>query len=138
MTGHSGDPEFEAERQRQMHRLRVWAGKQPVGPGNPVHVLVFHQAGTPPAVRLFALARWSFVKRLVHDAGKRDSRFPADGVADLGPDALMLAQTANKGEWNPGEMAVIGVAEGNRWLWWLPPTPIEPVPGSPGAAAQRN
>jgi hypothetical protein len=137
MTGKSGDPEFEAERRRQMHRLRMWAGSHPSGgPEDPIHVLAIHTGDAPAGVWLYVLARWSLCARMVQDCA--DAGTGGDAVRDLGPDALMLCQAANRGEFGVGEMLKIGVAKGNAWVAWYPPVPAEPVPGSPGATASRN
>jgi hypothetical protein len=136
VTGRSGDPEFEAERARQMHRLRMWAAHGPSGgPEDPIHVLRLRPHDSPPGVYLYVLARWSLCARYVRDAADAGL---GDEAADLGPDALMLCQAANNGEFGIGELLKIGVANALGWIAWYPPVPVEPVPGSPGAAAQRN
>jgi hypothetical protein len=106
----------------------------PSDTADPITVLRVHLAGQPPGQESFFMCRRSLATRLGADA----AGLSADQVDDLGPGALLLAQAANRGEWARGELVLIGVAEGSRWLRWLPPSPREPVPGSPGAAAQRN
>jgi hypothetical protein len=130
----TSDPDPEAHRREEMHRLRLWAGRQPSGsPADRIHVLRMRLHDSPPRVVTFALARWSLCARLVADAAGS-----GDEVDDLGEDALMLCQAANRGEFGVGELLIVGIARGGRWLEWNPPAPREPVPGSPGAAAASN
>ena len=78
----------------------------------------------------------SLADRLSADAAKGSD----DEVTNLGPEALLLTQAANRkrAEYGRGTMLLIGIAEGSKWVTWLPPAPVEPVPGSPGAIAARN
>jgi hypothetical protein len=132
----TGDPAEEAERRRQQHDLERWTASQPEQPGparpDPIHVLRVRLHDQPGA-ELYALARWSLIARL-----RRDAEGSGDQLDDLGPDALLLCQSANRGEWAPGELVRVGIAKGGKWLRWLPPAPVEPVPGSRQARAQRN
>ena len=96
-----------------------------------IHVVRVRQHGA----ELYALARRSLIARLVRDAAAAGG---ADEIADLGPDALMLCQAAQRGEFGKGELLIIGIAKNGKWLQWNPPAPMEPVPGSPGATAARN
>lgn len=130
------DPAEEAERRRQLHELERHAARQPEQPGqdrpDPITVLRvrFHDQ---PGVETYFLARWSLVARL-----RRDAEGSGDRLDDLGPDALLLAQAAQRGEWAAGELVRVGIAKGGKWLRWLPPAPVEPVPGSRQARARRN
>ena len=128
-------PEEKRYRREQLHRLERWAARQPQrGPDRPDPITVVRIVmAEKPRQQTYWLMRWSLAARLVRDA--EDS---ADQVDDLGPDALQLAQAAQRGDFAVGEMALVGVARGGRWVRWLPPAPVEPVPGSPGAAAARN
>lgn len=125
------------DRARQMHDLeRHIAGRPGTGPGrpDPIHV-VRTIAADQPHLAAFWLMRWSLAARLVRDAASSGT---GDQAADLGPRALMLAQAAQRGEFGIGEMLLVGVASGGKWVRWCPPAPVEPVPGSPGERAQRN
>lgn len=132
----TGDPADEAERLRQMHELERRTAHEPEQPGpdrpDPITVarISLHDQ---PGVDQYVMARWSLIARL-----RRDARGSGDQVTDLGPDALLLCQAAQRGHWETGEMLTVGFAAGGKWLRWLPPAPVEPVPGSPGARAQRN
>ena len=75
----------------------------------------------------------SRLRRLTRDAAGR-----GDTVQDLGRDAMLLCQAAQRGEWDPGVIFLVGAAHAGRWLAWKPAAPPEPVPGSPGAKAARN
>ncbi len=88
-----------------------------------------------PHLAAFFLTRRSLAARLIRDAAAGGS---GDQVTDLGPRALMCAQAAQRGEFRIGEMLLVGVAQGGRWLRWLPPVPVEPVPGSSTETASRN
>lgn len=125
------------DRARQMHDLERHAADQPgTGPGRPDPIHVIRTiAADQPHLAAYWLARWSLAARLIRDA---DSSGTGDQVTDLGPRALMLAQAAQHGEFGAGEMLLVGVASGGRWVRWCPPAPPEPVPGSPGERAQRN
>jgi hypothetical protein len=59
---------------------------------------------------------------------------------DIGPGSLLLCQSADRkrDEFRTVLWAVIGVAQGGKWLAWFPPAPVEPVPGTLGAAARQN
>jgi hypothetical protein len=135
----TGGPAEEAERQKRqaLHDVERWAARQPEQPGpdrpDPIHVLRVRLHDDPPGVTRYYLARWSVIARLC-----RDAEGSGDQVTDLGADALLLCQAAQRGEFGVGELLAIGVAKGNRWVRWLPPAPVEPVPGSPQARAQRN
>jgi hypothetical protein len=133
----TGTPAEEEHRRAEQHRLERWTACQPEQPGprrpDPVHVLRVcpHEQ---PGTEVYFLARWSLVARL-----RRDAEGSGDRLDDLGPDAMLIAQAARRGQWHPGELARIGVARGGRWLRWEPPGfPVEPVPGSPGATARNN
>jgi hypothetical protein len=132
----SSDAAEEAERRRQMHDLERRTASQPEQPGpdrpDPIHVLRVRWHDRP-GVESYFLARWSLIARL-----HRDAQGSGDRLKDLGPDALMLAQAAQRGEWAPGDLVKVGDAKGGKWLRWLPPAPVEPVPGSRQARAQRN
>jgi hypothetical protein len=103
------------------------------GSHDPIHVLACRLHDQPGA-RLFALCRASLAARLAADAAAAGY----DEAEDLGPDALLLCQAANRGDWSPGDLLIIGIAQGNEWVRWNPPAPVEPVPGSPGATARNN
>jgi hypothetical protein len=124
-SGLSGDPEFEAERREQMHRLRQHAAHGHIE--NPLHVLALTVPGVPPGARVIALAHWSLAARLVRDATDGGH---ADEVADLGPDAMALA-----GEYNPDVLPAnvrldLGIAKAGKWIMWFIPGdgPPEPPP----------
>ena len=125
----TSDPADEAERHRQMHDLERFTARQPEQPGpdrpDPIHVLRVRLHDDLPGVTRYALARWSLIARLCRDAERS-----GDKVTDLGVDALLLCGV--------GELLWIGIAQGNKWVKWLPPAPVEPVPGSPQERAQRN
>jgi hypothetical protein len=89
-----------------------------------------------PGLETYFLCRWSLAARLVCDSAAD----PASEVEDLGPRALMLAQAAQRGDFKTGEMVMVGIASGGKWVKWMPGrlAPIEPVPGSPGEAAARS
>jgi hypothetical protein len=131
-------PDEEAERRRRLHDLERGTARKPEDPGpgrpDPIHVIRARRHDQP-GIAHFGMARWSLIARLV-----RDAEGSGDEVADLGPDALMLCQAAQRGQWGPGEIAWVGIADerAGRWLRWNPPAPVEPVPGSPGEQAQRN
>jgi hypothetical protein len=71
-------------------------------------VLRAHLAGTPPGVRVYQLARWSTVARLVSDAAEPEAG--ADEVTDLGPLPVQLTSSL------PNPMVRIGVRRGSTWL----------------------
>ncbi|MGP7996711.1 MAG: hypothetical protein ACLPKI_05175 [Streptosporangiaceae bacterium] len=135
----TGDPAEEAERQKRqaLHDVERWTARQPEQPGpgraDPIHVLRVRMHDDPPFVVSYFLARWSVISRLCRDAEES-----GDQVTDLGKDALMICQAAQRGEWAMGELLLIGIAKWGKWLRWLPPAPVEPVPGSPDERAQRN
>lgn len=127
----------EADRARQMHDLERHTADQPgTGPGrpDPIHV-VRTIAADQPALAAYFLMRWSLAARLIRDAGASGH---GDKVTDLGPRALMLAGAAQNGDFEIGEMLLVGVALGDRWVRWCLPVAVEPVPGSPAEAASRN
>jgi hypothetical protein len=131
----SGPEDFEKHRRHQLHRLERHTARQPgTGPGrpDPITVVRIVMAGKPGQATYW-LMRWSLAARYV-----RDARGSGDQVVDLGPDALMLAQAAQRGDFRIGEMVLVGVARGGQWVRWCPPTPVEPVPGSPGEKAARS
>jgi hypothetical protein len=133
-AGRQDDDDPEAVRREQLHKLRMWAAHGPSGgPKDPIHVIRMRLHDSPPEVVMFGLARWSLIARLVADAAGS-----GDQVEDLGPDALLLAQAANRGDFGIGELVIVGIARGPKWLQWNPPAPVEAVPGSPGAAASAN
>jgi hypothetical protein len=133
----TGDPAEEAERRRQLRDLERWTARQPEQPGpnrpDKIHVLRIRMHDAPPFEVTYWLARWSVISQLC-----RDAEGSGDQVTDLGTDALLLCQAAQRGEWEMGELLLIGIAKWDRWLRWLPPAPVEPVPGSPQQRAQRN
>lgn len=130
------EEEFERQRSRALHDVERWTAKQPEQPGpdrpDPIHVLRVVPHNEPDAA-LYLLARWSLIARL-----RRDAEGSGDRVEDLGTDALLLAQAAQRGEFGMGELLIIGLAKQGHWVRWEPPAPMEPVPGSPGATAARN
>jgi hypothetical protein len=131
------DPQEEAERQRRMHEFERHTARLPEQPGpdraDPVHVLRV-ALRDQPGIEVYYLARWSLIARL-----RRAAEGSGDELADLGPDAMLIAQAAQRGEFGMGEYLRIGVAADGRWLRWEPPFwPVEPVPGSLGEQAQRN
>ena len=134
----TGDPAEEAERQKRqaLHDVERWTARQPEQPGpdrpDKIHVLRV-SLHDQPGVDMYLLARWSVIARLC-----RDAEGSGDQVTDLGTDALLLCQAAQRGQFGVGELLTIGIAKGGRWLRWLPPAPVEPVPGSPGAIAGKN
>jgi hypothetical protein len=132
----TGDPAEEAERRRQQHDLERSTARQPEQPGphrpDPIHVVRVRLHDRPGAA-WYGMARWSLIAGL-----RRDAEGSGDKLDDLGPDALLLAQAAQRGEWMPGDLVEVGVALGDRWLRWNPPAPVEPVPGSPQERAQSN
>jgi hypothetical protein len=119
----------EAGRRERLHDLERWTARQPEQPGpgrpDPVHVLRVRLAAQP-GTEVYGLARWSLVARL-----RRDAEIAGDQLADLGPDAMLIARAAQRGEWSPGDLAIIGIAHGGRWLRWDLPGWPEPVPGAP-------
>ncbi len=134
MTG----PEEERRAQRDaLHDIERWAARQPEQPGpdrpDPIHVLKIRMHDDPPGVARYHLARWLLIARLV-----RDAEGSGDAVEDLGKDAMRICKAAQRGEFGIGEMVTVGVALGDRWLRWLPPWPVEPVPGSPQDRGQHN
>jgi hypothetical protein len=121
----SGDPEFEAKRREEMHRLRLHAAHG--GIEDPLHVLALTVPGVPPGTRVISLAHWSLAARLVLDAGDGGH---ADEVQDLGPGAMALAA-----EYNPDVLPAnvrldLGIAKAGKWLAWFIPGdgPPEPPP----------
>ena len=124
----------EADRREHQHALERWAARQPrEDHADPVPVLRVRLGGGL-AAEGFYLARWSLIARL-----RRAAEGSGDELADLGPDAMLIAQAAQRGEFGMGEYLRIGVAADGRWLRWEPPFwPVEPVPGSLGEQAQRN
>jgi hypothetical protein len=124
MTGRSGDPEFEAERRRQQHRLRLHAAHG--GIEDPVHVLACRTPETPPGARMISLAHWSLAARLVRDATDDGH---ADEVQDLGPGAMRLAREYDPQVLPPSVLLNLGLAKGGQWVAWLiPGDPPEPPP----------
>lgn len=106
------------------------------GPG-PVTVLRVHKAGWPPQRAAYYLCPAALAARLAADAAGSP-----DEVTDIGP-VFLLCQPAARHEAGfhldgMTLMVLVGVADGSRWVRWAAPAPVEPVPGSPGAAAQRN
>jgi hypothetical protein len=126
MTGRSSDPEFEADRERRMQELRLWASEHPEH--NPIHVLACRTPEAPPGARMIGLARWSLTARLVRDATAAGH---ADEIQDLGPGAMQLC---NATEADPDVLPAnlplwVGLAKGGTWLaWLLPGDPVEPPP----------
>ena len=90
-------PGEEAERRRRMHDLERQTARKPEDPGpgrpDPIHVIRARRHDQP-GIAHFGMARWSLITRLV-----RDAEGSGDEVADLGPDALMLCQAAQRGQW---------------------------------------
>jgi hypothetical protein len=108
----------------------------PSGTPDPITVVRVKPASDPPGRTRFYLAPRSLAARLAAGAEGTD-----DEVTDLGPGALLYTQAAKSAEFyrDGYRFAVlVGVAEGDRWLLWTPPAPVEPVPGTPGHSAQRN
>ena len=102
---------------------------------DPITVLRTREAGYPPGVAVYWLCPRSLAARLVADA----ERAGTGDVTDLGA-ALMLAQPAgrSRAEYGRGKMILVGIANGDTWALWCPPSPVEPVPGTAGHRAQRN
>jgi hypothetical protein len=103
---------------------------------DPITVLRVHLAADPPRFARFYLCPRKLAFRLAADASTGD-----DTVSDLGPGALIYTQAAKPAEFHRDghrHMVLVGVADGDRWLLWTPPAPVEPVPGSPADSAQRN
>jgi hypothetical protein len=128
MTANSGDPEFEARRRAEQHRLREHF-RQQGGVNDPIHVLACRTPEAPPGARMIGLARWSLAARLVQDATDDGQ---ADEIQDLGPGAMQLC---NATEADPdvlpanGPPLWVGLAKGGEWLaWLLPGDPVEPPP----------
>ena len=112
------------------------------GPADPITVLRVHKSGTPPGRARFWLCPRSIARRLAADTAASGT---GDDVTDLGPGALLFAQAADRKRdaYHDGGqtfLVPVGVStdDGLKWRRWYPPAPIEPVPGSPGAAAARN
>lgn len=99
---------------------------------DPAVILKVHRAADPPGRASYFLARKSMATRLARDAAGS-----GDEVTDIGQ-AFQLCQPASRAEFTPGEMILIGVADHNEWVTWLPPAPREPVPHSPGHTASQN
>jgi hypothetical protein len=128
----------EHRRRRLMHRIERHTARQPgTGPGRPDPITVVKIVlAWKPDQESYWLMRWSLAARVARDADGS-----GDQVTDLGPDALMLAQAAQRGDFRIGEMVLVGVARDGKWLRWCPPVPVapvEPVPGTPGHTASRN
>jgi hypothetical protein len=108
----------------------------PSDTADPITVLRVRKASHPPGVALIYLCPRSLAARLAADASGS-----GDEVTDLGPGALLYAQAARPEQFHRDGhryMVLVGVARDGRWVLWTPPSPAEPVPGSPGAAAQAN
>ena len=87
-----------------------------------------------PGVQAYMLARWSLIARL-----SRDAESSGDVLDDLGPNALLLCQAAQRGEWEMGDLLTVGVAHGGKWLQWLPAFPGGAGARQPGrSTAARN
>jgi hypothetical protein len=102
-----------------------------------VTVLRIHLAADPPGLASFYLCDRKLAHRLVVNAAQHSD----DDVRDLGPSALIYTQAAKPAEFHRDGhhyMILVGIAQDAKWLRWCPPAPIEPVPGTAGAAAQRN
>ena len=131
------DPAEEAERRRRMHDLERGIARQPEQPGpdrpDPIHVLKIRLHDDPPGVARYHLARWSLIAHLVRDAegsGDKARRSRQGCDADLpGRPARRVRH---------GRAAAGRRRAGDRWLRWLPPWPVEPVPGSPQDRGQHN
>ena len=123
---HDIGPE-ESDRRLWMHDYERHVARLPEQPGpdrpDPIHVLRFSVRGRPGA-DMYVLARWSVTARLC-----RDAEGSGDTVTDLGPDAMPLAQAAQRGEWPMGALLPLGMAEGGRWLTWNLAGEPPPVPG---------
>lgn len=132
----TGTTRNDDENQRDwLHRYERHIARQPgTGPGrpDPIHVARVRLHDKPGA-DMYLLARWSLLARL-----RRDAEGSGDTLDDLGPRALKICQAAQNGDWAIGELAQVGIAADGRWLTWLPPAPVEPVPGSPGERAASN
>jgi len=124
MTDTTGGPDFEAERRRRMHELRLHAAHGRIE--DPITVLATREPGVPPGARTISLAHWSLAARLAQDAIDAGH---ADEIQGLGPDAMRLA-----GEYDPqvlpaGVLLRLGVAKGGKWVaWFIPGDPPEPPP----------
>lgn len=121
-------------------RCTTWNGGRPASrhpapasPPDPVHVVRIRlpERGTDR----YSLCRWSLAARLVRDAADAGQR---GQIADLGPDALDVANSIGPEDLSPGKLLHVGDAKDGKWLTWLLPVPPEPVPGSPGQRGQRN
>jgi hypothetical protein len=124
VTGRSGDPEFEAERRRQMHELRMHAAHGHIE--DPIHVLALTVPGVPPGARVISVAHWSLAARLVRDAADDGH---ADEVQDLGRDAMAFAREYDPGVLPPNVLLRLGIAKAGQWVTWLiPGDPPEPPP----------
>jgi hypothetical protein len=102
------------------------------GPG-PVTVLRVHKPGWPPGRFAYYLCPAKLAPKIVKGT---------PGAADIGP-AFLLCQPAARhaAGFHLGGvtlLVLVGVANGNEWALWAAPAPVEPVPGSPGQAAQAN
>jgi len=100
-----------------------------------ITVLRMHLATDPPGLARFYMCPRLVAARYVADA--------ADGneATDLGPGALLYTQAAKPEEFHRDGhrfLVLVGVAQGDRWLLWTPPAPVEPVPGGRGHTASRN
>src|SRR5438034_4214803 len=107
---------FEAERAQQFHRLERRTARRPgTGRDRPDPIIVLRVV-TPdaPGLETYFLCRWSLAARLVRDSAAD----PTSTVEGLVPDALMLAQAAQRGDFKSGELAMVGVARHGRWLRW--------------------
>jgi hypothetical protein len=124
----------EDDRKRELHRIERHVAAQPgTGKDRPDQIHVIKWPG-PDGADFYAMCRWSLAKRPIRDAAEL-----GDTVEDLGPDALMLCQAAQRGEFGKGELLKVGVAKDGHWIAWLIPTaPVEPVPGSPEQKHQQS
>jgi len=126
----------ESDRRHQLEDLERFARTQPQQPGprrpDPVHVLRI-SLHDQPGTDMYLLARWSLIARL-----RRDAAGSGDTLDDLGDRALLICQAAQRGDFAIGDLLKIGYARDGKWLQWLPPAPVEPVPGSTGERGQAN
>lgn len=131
MNDRTNDDRDRAERRRQLHDLERDTARR--GP-DAIHVLRLRYREDRPATARYYLARWSLIARL-----RRDAEGSGDELADLGPEAMLIAHAAQRGDFGIGALLLIGVADGDRWAFWNAPyMPVEPVPGSRRARAWRN
>lgn len=104
---------------------------------SPVTVLRIHTAGWPPQRSAFYLCPARLAARLAADAARSGG-----DVTDIGS-VFLLCQPAARHEAGfhlegMTLLVLVGVADGDRWVRWAAPAPVEPVPGSPEATAAQQ